>query len=365
MKPTLRLLPVLVVQWGCASSDARPGALDLGPGDLGMERPPEDAIADHDEPLDAVAADAHVADTVSDIADSGADVPSELGRETPVDVGTQRSCPDPSERGCGLVFIRGGAFVMGGDPMAALDLPPQTMIKVGSFAMDAYEVTVARFQRFWRGGHPDVRGPIVYPGGMVDGIGAVRRPTSVDMIGHCNWSESGGALLAHPVNCLDWNTAQAFCVWDGGRLPTEAEWEFAARGRAVAGLLPGRTWPWGEATPAPTCDRQHWNDCPGEDGVMTRRVGSFAPNGGIYDLGGNVAEWLADWFLPYTDVACWGDLDRTDPVCGDSRTDTRAVRGGSWSSGYPMSFYRPAAHLYVTPTYLSTDRGFRCVKAIR
>ncbi len=275
---------------------------------------------------------------------------------------TQPSCPVPSERGCGAVAIPGGTFTMGGDPGANYDTPAAGTITVGGFALDSYEVTVSRFRRFWAAGHPAAPATVTYPGGTVTTGGGVTEP---DTSTYCTWSEVAGSLEAHPINCVDSYTAQSFCVWDGGRLPTEAEWEYAARGTSAGGLAPERFFPWGNTPPSATCDLAEWDGCPADDCTGTKRVGSFAPSAGLYDLAGNVWEWTADWYADYTDPTCWNGGSRADPVCNNSSAaGYRAVRGGSWvvtSVAYLRSASRGngTASSRVYNVYV----GFRCARS--
>ncbi len=259
--------------------------------------------------------------------------------------------------------LSSGAFTMGGDILALADMPAQPSITVHAFSLDAYEVTVARFRRFWRAGHPAAMSALMYPGGLVPWTGgAVTEPMTTGTAG-CTWSESVAtpSLEAHPINCVDWTTAQAFCVWDGGRLPTEAEWEYAARGSSLGGLTPERIFPWGDNPPSPTCDLAQGNSCPGDDGTSTKRVGSFAPSAGLYDLAGNVWEWTADLYAPYTDTSCWDGEPRTDPVCTTPTPDLRSLRGGSWRSD-DIAYVRASSRKYDTPATRSAVVGFRCAR---
>ncbi len=287
-------------------------------------------------------------------ADAGRDVPSaDLPRDAaaPVDgprpVTSQTSCPDPGETGCGLVEIAGGTFTMGvASADSAVDgSPEQPLITVGAIALDSHEVTVARFRRFWAVAStlPPVN-RVVYPGGTVTITGGLREPDATLSLADrsCNWTAAPGMRELHPINCIDWATAQAFCVWDGGRLPTDAEWEFAARGREVGGLRAGRLYPWGDEDPLTTCDRSRWNlyACQGDDGAQTRRVGSFAPSpdldgARLWDLSGNIYEWTVDNFVHYSDperVGCWGAVPsgRRNPICNVDPNGARTIRGGSW-----------------------------------
>ncbi len=269
----------------------------------------------------------------------------------------QRSCPMPSETGCGVVYLTGGTFAMG-DASGYRASPVQPSITVGGFTLDASEVTVARFQRFWSAGHPAPSGPVAYPGGAVPWAGAVAEPRAPTPAEACNWGVTGREY--HPLNCVDWPTAQAFCVWDGGRLPTEAEWEYAARYVPAAGLSPGRRYPWGSDVPSGACDRAQWARCRGDDGAVTRRVGSFADSAGFFDLAGNVWEWTADLFAPYTDARCWGLTARRDPRCAVNSTGYPTIRGGSWYSTERVLLQGSARDDAYRPDTRSALVGFRC-----
>ena len=264
----------------------------------------------------------------------------------------------------------------GVQPCAYNSAPEQPNIRVSTFALDAYEVTVNRFRVFVTAGLPGVSGSGVgYPSGTLPwGCSTVQRVTDLNPSFECNWTSTSGTREAHPINCVDWCTAQAFCAWDGGRLPTEAEWEYAARGRSVfaEGLISGRQHPWGDVAPTSTCDRAHWNFCPGDDGVSTRRVGRFAATGNLYDLAGNVWEWSADWYIPYGGIpadgglSCWGGTARTNPLCMDSLYGHRMVRGASWATA--ATTHAPGLRSASRGTTLPTDRhreiGFRCARTV-
>jgi formylglycine-generating enzyme required for sulfatase activity len=123
----------------------------------------------------------------------------------------------------------------------------------------------------------------------------------------------------HPVVCVDWWAAQAYAEWVGGRLPTEAEWEKAARGG-----LEGQLYPWGNEDPVCTLGAENgaqFGDC--EDEIV--KVGSFAPNGyGLFDMAGNVWEWVQDWY----DGSYYANSPTENPK-GSSSGSYRILRGGS------------------------------------
>lgn len=268
---------------------------------------------------------------------------------------TQESCPNPYERGCGVVEIAGGTFDLG-ELNARNAAPVRPGVTVRGFAIDAYEVTIARFRRFWNAGHPSPPSSIPYPGGTLSCAGTVNAP-----IGG-SWSLSPGTLELHPIDSINWYTAQAFCVWDGGRLPTEGEWEFAARGRAAIGLAPGRFFPWGDAAPSPTCDRAHWNRCAGDDAFSTRRVGSLPPTAGLFDLSGSVGEWVADNYQPLGG-ACWAASAFRDPICQTSPAASRTLRNDSWAQASSITI-RAASRSEVPANQASDDFGIRCVRPL-
>ena len=162
----------------------------------------------------------------------------------------------------------------------------------------------------------------------------------------------------HPVVHTSWNDAAAFCAWAGVRLPTEAEWEFAARGG-----LEGKAFPWGdELEPGGEHRMNVWQgDFPRHntraDGYLgTSPVDAFTPNGyGLYDATGNVWEWTADWYGPYPDAA------QTDPQGAPTGT-SRVSRGGGWTSGGEETA-RATDRDWLDPEIREATLGFRCAHA--
>ncbi len=161
--------------------------------------------------------------------------------------------------------------------------------------------------------------------------------------GRCVWFM--GADAAEPINCMTWYDARAYCQWSGLRLPSEAEWEKAARG------TDGRSYPWGEQV-----DRSRANYKGGYGRAIA--VGSY-PDGispyGVYEMGGNVWEWVADWY----DANYYSESGRNNPA-GPSLGTHRVLRGGSWC--FLSSAMRSAHREPYDPEITDTDIGFRCAR---
>lgn len=147
----------------------------------------------------------------------------------------------------------------------------------------------------------------------------------------------------HPVVNVSWENATAYCEWAGGRLPSEAEWEYAARG-GKSGLL----YPHGNELTK--------RDAQYDSSDGTAEVGRYAPNGyGLYDMAGNVWEWCSDWY----GEEYYKSSPRQDPQ-GPSNGDYRVLRGGSWYY-YPW-YLRVSGRSWVPPDFRSSGFGFRCVR---
>jgi formylglycine-generating enzyme required for sulfatase activity len=173
----------------------------------------------------------------------------------------------------------------------------------------------------------------------------------------------------HPVVQIAWEDAIAYAKWAGKRLPTEAEWEHAARGG-----LNGQPYVWGsEQMPGGKYEANLWqgsfpNENTGDDGFKTTApVGSFPPNGyGLYDMAGNVWEWCSDWYRPdyYKSSPT---LDPKGPETGfdpdEPNIPKRVVRGGSYlcNDSY-CGGYRASARMKAAPDTGMPHTGFRCVK---
>jgi len=242
----------------------------------------------------------------------------------------------------GMVFVPAGTFFMGCNPVTdgeCVNHPqenPQHEVTLDAFWIDVHEVTTTAYKA------------------CVD-AGACAAPNTLDCGGWQpgqpmnNWSGATNAPKPgreqHPVNCINWFQARAYCLWRGGALPTEAQWEKAARGgcEKYAGqdcktALP--VYPWGST--APTCDLAVYKMegvPPGEscDGAATAPVGS-KPAGaspyGVLDMAGNVFEWLQDRYHPnFYAVSPATNPDNEKKQIGEIQTFGRVVRGGSFVYG--------------------------------
>src|SRR5262249_2640018 len=136
----------------------------------------------------------------------------------------------------------------------------------------------------------------------------------------------------HPINRLTWATAFLFCSWDGGRLPTEAEWEYAATGREFDSLTSGRDYPWGDQEP--DCTLANMIKCGSGTSVA---VDSLLPWGGLYHMGGNVTEWTADSFT-YMPGPCWDGTPHDNPLCVEEGSTYFTAKGGSYAGGPEQVF---------------------------
>jgi len=312
----------------------------------------------------------------------------------------------PGEAPSGMVWIPGGEFTMGSDWEGARpEEKPAHRVRVRGFWMDSTEVTNAHFRKFVDAtGYVTVaeRVPTVeeilknVPPGtppprkedLVAGS-LVFHPTKtpVDTRDYSQWwswtpdaswkhPEGPGSSLEgrenHPVVQVAWDDAVAYAKWAGKRLPTEAEWEFAARGG-----LESKPYVWGDEPFSDT--KQQANIWQGQfpnrntlkDGFeRTAPVMSFAPNNfGLYDMAGNVWEWCSDWFDEqlYPKRASGGVVvDPTGPETppGPAYSARRTERGGSFlCCDEYCSRYRPSARHGGAPDTGMSHVGFRCVKA--
>jgi formylglycine-generating enzyme required for sulfatase activity len=277
--------------------------------------------------------------------------------------------------GMNMVYVTAGEFDMGNtgiqwmwnvslidqelDLQVYIDESPQHTVYLDSYWFDQTEVTTEMFRRFaestgfettaeregW--GMPWTDGPKEDEWPHVPGT---------------DWQHPHGpesvALDDHPVVQVSWDDASAYCDWVGGRLPTEAQWEKAARG------TDSRLWPWGDTYDGnrgsfcdASCPVKRWNHDAYDDGyALTAPVGSFpggaSPNGAL-DMAGNVWEWVADWY----DENYYTDSPYENPT-GPSYGTERTQRGGAWIDN--ESWVRTTVRHSTLPWARFDDLGFRC-----
>ncbi|MFN7138388.1 MAG: formylglycine-generating enzyme family protein [Limisphaerales bacterium] len=292
-----------------------------------------------------------------------------------------------------MVWIPAGTFKMGSDSGKS-DERPVHKVTLDGFWMDKTEVTNEQFEKFVRAtGYVTVAerkpNPEDFPGAdpsmLVPGSVVFSPPThAVSLNNHMQWwryvpganwrhPEGPGSDIKgrekHPVVHICYEDAVAYAKWAGKRLPTEAEWEYAARG-----ALDQQDYMWGqEQTPGGQWLANIWQGkFPAEnelaDGFrLTSPVASYPPNGyGLYDMAGNVWEWCSDWYLPnYYEQSPThnpkGPNTSYDP--NEPGVMKKVTRGGSYlcSDSYCIG-YRPSARMKTTPDTGLSHTGFRCVK---
>ncbi len=279
--------------------------------------------------------------------------------------------------------------VPGGMYYRRLDNPASTknvhLTAVSNFLLDTYEISVGRFRTFLSAGQgtqespPEAKAgahPQIWDSGWRpawnESLVANREAFDAALLGcdgreFMTWTEEVGDKEKLPMNCITWFEAFAFCVWDGGRLPTEAEWYYAATGGKEQ-----RYYPWSSPSHSTDIDPSHAvHDCTVDglapEGCVSagpRQVGSRSPNGdglwGQSDLAGNVWEWTLDWFangyIPPDPEVCH-DCANTDDT---ANTMSRVVRGGSFNNK-PLDL-RAAKRLNIRPVVRNTFIGARCAR---
>lgn len=272
--------------------------------------------------------------------------------DTPLDAARTLSPVRTWRDGSSMVLIPAGDFWMGaaeGDALAEIDERPGRLVCVESVYLDRFPITNAQFERFVR-----ETGYVTM---------AERRKSSRTWRDPAGRSYNYGRQLpsrpriptdTHPVVCVTWDDAQEYCRWAGKRLPSEAEWEKAARGRD------GRLYPWGGQFDVDRCNSGQL----ARQELLSRMANIYANRGtlpvgcfpsgsspyGLMDMAGNVAEWVSDAYAPYP-----GSIYTAEP----GRESYKVVRGGSWwnnESGALRCSQRTGALMDAELPY----RGFRC-----
>ncbi|MDE0087088.1 MAG: formylglycine-generating enzyme family protein [Candidatus Poribacteria bacterium] len=239
-----------------------------------------------------------------------------------------------------LILIPGGTFTMGNEKRAP-DERPTHKVYLDAYYISKYEVTNAEYYEFWHS--LQANNP------QKTQESTQHTPENFTHLPHIgDWPERATEFPNHPIVGVSWHDAKAYAEWKGMRLPTEAEWEKAARGYS------DRTWPWGNAI------KPYANTSDKNDGYENRiaPVGSF-PKGksyfGVMDMAGNVWEWTADW---YSDVYYFHSPKKnpTGPTVGS----WRVIRGGSWIDTLPRC--STTFRYYFYPTLKTSSVGFRVAK---
>jgi len=279
--------------------------------------------------------------------------------------------------GAKMLLIPAGEFLMGTDSSEIPELvklakqwfpdadsswfedeTPRHTVSVDASYMDAYEVTNAQYKKFVQAtGHSE-------PVGLVLEGNTLRSDLNLKPWNSKNYNGDN-----QPVVCVTWEDAKAYAEWAGKRLPTEAEWEYAARGE-----LADKRYVWGDDWPPPKnsgnfADESYKKAFPGlvingyDDGyAYSAPIGSFKSNGyGLYDMAGNVWEWCADWYGDkYYDSSPKQNPNGPDvPDFGSFHV----LRGGSWYYGHYDTYDLCIASRHF-PAFDSFTIGFRCVVSV-
>ena len=315
---------------------------------------------------------------VSSDADGSADTGADAGRLSfrscqgdgsgLTDCGASGDC-------CRSPLVAGGSYSRG-----------SSSATVNDFRLDAYEITVGRFRRFvdavvggYRpgkgtgkhahlngGGGLNVAGSSDYEQGWDEAwsssLASTKRAWDTALscdADYATWTSEVGSSERRPITCATWFEAQAFCTWDGGFLPTEAEWEYVA----VAGGGAGYTYPWGSAAPGLNANlavygcffKSAGGACTGVSNIAP--VGSVSAGDGKYgqsDLAGNAVEWVLDWYASYpTQCANCANL---------GAAPERAIRSSSYAEKDAGQLQNPVRS-HASPSTRSNAGGARCARS--
>jgi formylglycine-generating enzyme required for sulfatase activity len=248
--------------------------------------------------------------------------------------------------GAEMVFIAAGEFSMGSEELGD-DERPVHQVYLDDFWLDRYEVTNERFARF-------VADTNYQTDAEKAGWGWVRVNSEWEEVSNADWRHPRGpdssieGKMDHPVVLVSWDDADAYCRWAGKQLPTEAQWEKAARG---PGSNLGHNYAWGDTFDASRANTK-------EAGLNdTTPVGSYSPLGdspyGAADMTGNVWEWVSDWY----GSNYYNQSLPTNPF-GPAGGTYKVLRGGSWL--FDEVYARTAFRYNVSPDYTYDFTGFRC-----
>lgn len=265
---------------------------------------------------------------------------------TPLPTVPPTATPAPLITGTGsqMIYIPGGVYSIGDNTSERSDVKPEQLIRLDAFYIDETEVTNAAYAQ------------------CVD-AGECPRPARAGATYYQSYFRDP-AFDDYPVINVSWFNADAFCRWRGARLPTEAEWEMAAGFDPVAGVK--YRYPWGDTFNGAELNFCDIN-CPREDrstewddGFRDTAPVATYPDGrspsGVYDMLGNVMEWVNDWYGSRTYV----DITDTNPM-GPIEGDFKSFRGGSWLT--PLDELGVSVRANFEPTVAQANLGFRCAMA--
>ncbi len=258
------------------------------------------------------------------------------------------------------VLVPAGAFMMGAeDEDADEDEGPIHEVRLDAFWLDVIEVTNAQYAAFAADTGYETTDEL-------DGIGYTIVGSDFADVSGANWRHPLGPdsdIVGQddlPVTLVSYDDSRAYCTWAGGRLPTEAEWEYAARGPSAT------LYPWGDVFSEQrvnACDRNcpmRWAEDTTDDGItFAAAVGTFGGGvswAGAQDMAGNVWEWTADWYDP--DYYATSPVDNPSGPSGKVDEDGKSVRGGSWSS--TKQGVRSTTRVSVGAWRGHFDVGIRC-----
>jgi formylglycine-generating enzyme required for sulfatase activity len=292
-------------------------------------------------------------------------------------------CGPSNESCCTSLDVTGGAFYRTYSNSGSGPRGEAFLATVSAFRLDKYDVTVGRFRQFveaWNGGagwmptqgsgkHTHLNGGQGlansgsgagnYEAGWATSDNGNISPTDTNLAcdsPNATWTNASAGNEKLPINCVNWWESYAFCIWDGGFLPSEAEWEYAAAGGSQQ-----REYPWGTAAPG-TANQYSIYGCYYPSGTGScSGVSNIAPVGtatlgaglwGQLDLAGEVLEWNLDWYATYVDP------------CTDCASLTAASGGVFRGSGfgYAASYLPPPTRYSNSPTARGYGLGFRCAR---
>jgi formylglycine-generating enzyme len=354
--------------------------------DLSFHRPPDDAVIGAGDDADSGAGGAGMEAGNDAVVDVAAPVDAAAGSAFASCVNLQARCGIAGEGCCDSPLVTGGTFFRdfdrAGDAQSGTATAPAT---ISSFRLDKFDVTVARFRAFVNAGmgtrsHPPDTGAGAHPNHPETGWDAswtanLEASTTALTTGiNCSSDQTWHDVPLspedenRPMNCITWYEAMAFCIWDGGYLPTEAEWTYAAMGGDQQ-----RAYPWSSSTAPLMIDASHASYNP-DGGSGTSCTGDPAPGcgptdivpvgtlpagdgrWGQSDLVGNLSQWTLDWFLPYSEPC----TDCASTVLPSGNPVIRSVRGGAFV--YAADHLRGGFRSNEGPTQRNYIDGIRCAR---